>query len=155
MNERQRRAAQRRARDQASVPRSPRARRLVQRASTVDRHRRFAQRLTQVAAARARERRRRRLLAVVGTVGALVVGAGAGAGVARLVGESSGGWAAGALLGAAAAAVVVLGAAALRRAAVARGARAWDWQAQRHVLLGDPSAEVRAADGPSGDNRGR
>jgi hypothetical protein len=106
----------------------------------VDRQQRFEQRLARVDAVRRRERRRRAALAAVALV--------ATAGLALVLG-----WAVAGPAGAAAGLVAVAGVLAGRRlagaAAAGRGAAAWDWQAQRHRLLGRPADRVRGLDRPT------
>ncbi len=64
----------------------------------------------------------------------------------------------GALVGAGVAVLVAVGVLLARWLAEGRGARAWDWQLQRHRLIADPSERVRASDDRrerSGDGRSR
>jgi len=100
----------------------------------------FDERLHDVQIARARAQRRNAVIEAGGTAalsgGAVLVGGLLGGGVGILL------------------AVVGLGAAVvsrptLRRVAARRGALAWDWQAQRYRLVGDPSARVQELDRPA------
>lgn len=122
-------------------PLSQRASRYAEQMAATDRGERFSRRLERVSAIhRSRHRRRGLTEALSWTLlAALVVGAGAwlGGGVGLLVGG-------GLLL----LSVVTIQVA--RRLARRRGATAWDWQLQRHRLLGNPSEEVRRRDPPKG-----
>lgn len=132
---------------QTRAPLSPRSASLVARAQARDRIGEYEQR--RVALDRDVERRRRRrplLVAAVAFAVAVVVGAAtevlATAGVP--LGEPA--RYDGATVGLAAAVIVfvtVLSAGLLApRLAARRGPEAWDWQKQRHVLFGNPSARV-------------
>lgn len=111
----------------------------------IDREARFRERLAAVEAADERRRRRDRwsrgVLAILGAVAVVTVGA-------LLDGTL------GALVGVAAVGLAVGAAALARRLAVRRGAAAWDWQAGRHRLLGNPSQQVRSRDEPDPHGRG-
>ncbi|MDX1658589.1 MAG: hypothetical protein R3343_07205 [Nitriliruptorales bacterium] len=118
---------------------SDRAQRLVDRAQVTDRRSRFRHRLGRIRAQRSRRQVRRQTIEVVGTFAAVAV--------AVVLGAALEGWA-GAAIGLAVA-VAVLGARRLLLAwAPRRGASAWDWQAQRYRVLGDPSKTVQELDRP-------
>lgn len=103
----------------------------------MDRAARFEERLAAVEA-RHRRRHRRRLLLLVGAV--LTVAGLLGAVGVALAGPVG--------LAVAAGILAVSGLAwwLVRRMAAARGALAWDWQAGRYRLWGNPSARVQALD---------
>lgn len=125
-----------------SRPLSDRAAGYAARAMHVDRAGRFRRRREEVAALR----RRRRLLGRLGWLSVVVGTTVAGA----LVGEIADGFAAvgGALVGAGAGGLGVGLYLLMSVAARRRGARAWDWQAQRYRLIGDPSRRVQRMDEP-------
>lgn len=134
-------------------PLSP-ADRLRARAEATDRGTRFEARLAEVRAMQARRRRVRRWVRVGWVVAFAALG-----GLAPIVLAAVRGTAdpAGSdlLLGAAVGAVVgVVGPPLRGWLARRRGASAWDAYNERYVLLGDPSAEVRDADRPSGGGGG-
>lgn len=113
---------------------------LAERAERLDRAARFEERLARLredeARADRRDRRLRLALALSTTTVAVVVGYLIGGSVGVLIGFGA------VIVGAA---TVVL----VRRIAAGRGASAWDWQAGRHRLFGDPSLQVRGQDGPA------
>lgn len=128
-------------REDASRPLGPRAQWLVDEANAIDREARFRERFAEVREGRRRRRLRDRAVTTTAAVGA--------AGTAVLVGAVVAGWTGTAV--AVVLAVVVAGVwRLLARRAEARGASAWDWCAERHRLLGDPSREVQALDRPEG-----
>lgn len=126
-------------------PLSERAARFVSRAATTDRRELHLRRRRDVAEAR-RARRRRRLLTVVlsgvSTAAALVV-------VGALIAGP-----AGAAVGGGVVVLLLVGGLLVRRLAARRGALAWDWQLQRHRLMGNPSEHVRSMDEPGSDRSG-
>lgn len=112
---------------------------LVARKATEDRERRQAVRREEVEAVRRALARRRRLLLVLGVAAGACVGGVAGALLYGVPGALVG-----VLLGGQLAGIPEL----VARVAARRGPKAWDWKAQRHRAIGDPSKRVR---GPEPD----
>lgn len=137
-----------------SDERQERARRRAEEvaADAPDRAATFAARLSEVERRREERRagvhRRRRLVAAVTPAAAATVGALALPSVVPI--DQTAGAVVGAVAG-----VVGLGLRSVAaRVAAGRGAQAWDWRAERHRLLGDPSRDVRALDEPDGRGGG-
>jgi Flp pilus assembly protein TadB len=112
---------------------SPRAAEYAAERKIIDRRARFDDRLEQVREGRERRSRRRRIVEIVAIVVALAGTIAIGAAIAG---------APGALLGAALVFVAALATVVVRRGARRRGAAAWDWQSERHRLLGRPADRV-------------
>lgn len=118
---------------------SERAAHYAAEAGLVDRGARWRQRLAEVEAVGARRRRRARIVASASWGTSLVAGV--------VLGWAILGWR-GVLAAVGVVAITAAGTAGARALARRRGASAWDWQAQRYRLLGDPSAEVQRRDRP-------
>lgn len=110
---------------------------LVARARATDRAARFRRRLEDIRERRAVRRRRRRGAALAGAV---VLATAPGLLGLALAGTT------GLLAGVLVSVLVGAGVAVAVGAARRRGAAAWDWKTQRHVLLGDPSKRVQQLD---------
>lgn len=130
---RRRRSRQRPPQPDQRRPLGPQAAALVARNATRDRAAEYPGRRAEVATRRAAAQRRARRLLVLGVAAGACVGAVAGFALAAWPGAIVG-----LLLGGNAAIVPQV----VARLAARRGARAWDWKAQRHRLLGDPSRRV-------------